>query len=181
MVFCFGSNAFAQYEQGDITVSGGFSMGVFSYNGWGSYGKFSGFPPLFFNLEYSVNEKVAIGPYLGYYGRTFKSGGYKSTFTAVSYGARGTFHASEFLSEVLDLSINEEKVDVYASLMMGFDTYSYKFDEDWYGDSDRLSDTEFDFGTIIGIRYNFTPQAGAFFEFGRGTFGLATIGASVKF
>lgn len=176
MLLCFTTGAFAQYEKGDITANLGLSMGVWSY-GWG-YGGSSGFLPIYANVEYSVNDKVAVGPYLGYYGRNYKSAG--ASFRHMTFGARGTFHASEFLSEALDLDINEEKVDVYASLMMGFETYTWKYTDSWFG-SDRASETQFDFGTIIGMRYNFTPQVGAFIELGRGSYGLATIGGSVKF
>jgi len=171
------STASAQYEKGDLTLNAGISFGLIGY-GYGYYGNSSGFLPISANLEYSVNDKFAIGPYLGMYSRSYGAGDYK--FTALSFGARGTFHASEFLNDNLGMNVNTEKLDIYGSLIIGFETYKWKYADSnldgYYSNGSRLI-----VGPVLGIRYLFSPAFGAFFEGGRGAFGFGTIGITTKF
>ena len=171
------STSFAQYEKGNISVNAGFSFGLIGY-GYGVYGDSRGFLPLSLNLEYNLNDKFAIGPYVGMYSRSYGDGDYK--FRALSFGGRGTFHASDFLNENLNMSINTEKVDIYGSLILGVESYSWKYDdnivEGYYANGSR-----FIFGPVVGIRYLFSPAFGAFFEGGRGAFGYGTIGITARF
>lgn len=170
------STASAQYEKGDIAVNGGFSFGLIGY-GYGYYGGARGFLPVSVNLEYSVNDKFALGPYVGMYSRSYGSGDYR--FRAMSFGARGTFHASEFLNDNLNMSINAEKVDVYGALILGVETYSWKY-ADNIADGYYANGSRFIFGPVLGIRYMFSPAFGAFFEGGRGAFGYGTIGITAR-
>lgn len=177
-VLCgFFSTALAQYEKGDIAVNAGLSFGLIGY-GYGYYGSASGFLPVSVNLEYSINDKFAIGPYFGIYSRSYGAGDYR--FRALSFGARGTFHASEFLNDNLNMSINTDKLDIYGSLILGVETYSWKYDDStiagYYANGSR-----FILGPVLGIRYNFSPAFGAFFEAGRGAFGYGTLGITMKF
>lgn len=171
------STAFAQYEKGDITINAGFSFGLIGY-GYGYYGDARGFLPLTANLEYSISENFSVGPYLGIYSRSYGAGDYK--FTAMSFGGRGTFHAGDFLNENLGMSINTEKLDIYGSVILGFETYKWKYADNsfdgYYANGSRLI-----FGPVLGIRYLFSPAFGAFFEGGRGAFGYGTLGVSMKF
>lgn len=168
--------ASAQYQKGDIAVNAGFSFGLIGY-GYGFYGDARGFLPLSLNLEYSVNDKFAIGPYLGMYSRSYGDGDYK--FRALSFGARGTFHASEFLNDNLNMSVNTEKVDIYASLILGVESYSWKY-ADYIAEGYYSNGSRFIFGPVIGIRYMFSPKFGAFFEGGRGAFGYGTLGITAR-
>ena len=171
------STSNAQYQKGDWTANAGFSFGLIGY-GYGYYGSSSGFLPISLNVEYSVNETFAVGPYVGMYSRSYGSGDYR--FRAMSFGARGTFHANEFLNENLNMSINTEKVDIYASLILGVESYSWKYADNisngYYANGSR-----FIFGPTLGIRYMFAPKFGAFFEAGRGAFGYGTIGITGRF
>src|SRR6187200_2301989 len=90
MVALYGK-ASAQYEKGNIAVNLGVSFGLIGY-GYGYYGSGSGFLPLSVSGEYSINDNFALGAYVGYFSRSYNSGDFR--FTAMSYGARGTFHAS---------------------------------------------------------------------------------------
>ena len=174
--FAVFSHAFAQYEKGDLALNAGFSFGLIGY-GYGYYGSASGFLPLSVNVEYSLNDKWAIGPYLGFFSRSYGSGDFR--FTALSFGGRGTFHASSFLNENLDMNISE-KVDIYASLLLGVETLSWKYRDEsisgYYSNGSRVI-----FGPTVGVRYQFTPKFGAFFEAGRGAFGFGTLGVTGKF
>ncbi len=176
----FSTGAYAQYQKGDILINAGISAGTFGY-GYGLYGSSSGFLPLTVNAEYSLNELFAVGPYAGIYTRSYKYAGYKDRFTALSFGGRGTVHASNLLNEHLELSIDPEKLDFYATVIMGFESRSWNFDAAYEGNPYYANEVYFDFGTIVGVRYNFNPKYSAFFELGRGTFGIGTLGVSGKF
>lgn len=171
------STTMAQYEKGDLTASAGISFGLIGY-GYGYYGGASGFLPVSLNVEYSVNDAFAIGPYVGMYSRSYGAGDYR--FRALSFGARGTFHAGNFLNDNLNMSINTEKVDIYAALLLGVETYSWKYADNiadgYYANGSRVI-----FGPVLGIRYLFSPNFGAFFEGGRGAFGYGTLGVSGRF
>lgn len=177
--FSTGALAQTQYQKGDILVNLGLSVGTFGY-GYGLYGSSSGFLPITASVEYSVNDLVSVGPYAGIYTRTYKYFGYKDRFTALSFGGRGTLHASSLLNEHLELSINEEKLDIYATVIIGFETRSWNFDSSYGGDRYYDNDATFDFGTIVGIRYLLNPKYSVFFELGRGSFGIGTLGVSAK-
>lgn len=174
LLFC-ASGAFAQYEKGDLTLNAGISFGLIGY-GYGFAGSSSGFPPLSVNVEYSLNEMFAVGPYVGFFSRDYGT----IKYNALSFGDRGTFHASGFLNENLDLDINEEKLDIYATLILGFETVGWKYDESLWGNQYNANSNSFIFGPVLGIRYNFNPNLGAFFEGGRGAFGYGTLGISVR-
>jgi hypothetical protein len=182
MIF-FAQSAKAQYEKGDILINPGLSIGSYGYYGYGSYySGSSGFLPLTVNAEYSLNDKFSVGGYAGYYSRSYNYGsGYKDRLTSLSFGARGVFHASGVLNEVLDLNINEEKLDLYAGLILGFTTMNYKYDEKWGGANYNTNlDNRLILGPTVGVRYFFTPKFGAYFETGRNAFGWINLGVSLK-
>lgn len=166
----------AQYQKGNVTVNAGFSIGLIGYS-YGYYSGASGFVPIFANVEYSVNEIFAVGPYVGFYTRSYVNGDFK--FTSISLGARGTAHLSGWLNEKLDMGINEETVDLYAALHLGFESVSWKYRDEsipgYYANSSRGI-----FGPVLGVRYMFAPNFGAFFETGRGAFGWASLGVSLR-
>ena len=168
--------ATAQFEKGDLAVNAGISFGLIGY-GYGYYGSGSGFLPLSLSGEYSINDRFAVGAYVGYFSRSYSSGDFR--FTALSFGGRGTFHASSFLNDKLNMNLSE-KVDVYGSVLLGVETLSWKYRDDtlngYYSNGSRVI-----FGPVLGIRYLFSPNFGAFFEGGRGAFGLGSIGVTGKF
>lgn len=170
------SKVSAQFEKGDLMLNAGFSFGLIGY-GYGYYGSASGFLPLSVNVEYSVNEKFAVGPYLGYFSRSYGGGDFR--FTALSFGGRGTFHARSFLNDNLGMNVSD-KVDIYASLLLGVETLSWKYRDEslsgYYSNGSRVI-----FGPTVGVRYLFSEKFGAFFEAGRGAFGFGTLGISASF
>lgn len=176
--------AHAQYQQGDVLINGGLSLGLLGY-GWGGYTRAGGLPALTVNVEYSLDDRFAVGPYIGYFSRTYKQswsgGSYKHGFSAFAFGARGTAHATDLINEWFDASIDENKLDIYGSAQLGYEIYTWNYDDDLNDDFYPKSSTGgINLGLILGARYNFNEQVGAYFEFGRGTFGLATLGASFR-
>ena len=87
------STTFGQSQKGDIAVNAGFSFGLIGY-GYGYYGNASGFLPVLLNVEYSINDKFAIGPYFGMYSRSYGAGEYK--FRAMSFGQGEHFTPANF-------------------------------------------------------------------------------------
>ena len=183
----FSFSARAQYAKGDITANLGISLGVIGYGGYGYYnGGTTGSLPLSANVEYSINDQFAIGGYLGYYSRSYKytwnGNNYRDRWSITSLGVRGSYHATPLLNDLLDANMSEEKWDIYASLLLGYEVYSWKNGYEGTGFvRDNASSGAVDFGTVIGARYFFNPKFGAFAELGRGSFGLLTVGVSAKF
>jgi hypothetical protein len=176
IVFAFAGSAYSQYNKGDVTVNAGLSVGLIGY-GFGYYGGASGFVPLYANVEFSITPQWSVGPYIGYYGRSYSDGDLR--FMALSFGGRGVFHASEFLNDKLNTSINEDKLDLYAAVHLGAEIVTWRYPDNiadgFYSNSTRII-----VGPVIGIRYLFSPNFGAFLETGRGAFGIATLGITFK-
>jgi hypothetical protein len=167
------------YDKGDISVNAGISFGAIGFGGYGGrFGGYSGFLPLSANVEYSINDKFAVGPYLGFYSRSYKNYDYR--FTALAFGARGTFHATDVINDVLDANIDAEKIDIYGSALLGLENFSSKWDDRLFGNDYNDNYTKARFGLVAGVRYMFTPNIGGFFELGRGALGYSTLGITFK-
>ncbi len=177
---CLGTAANAQYTRGDLTASAGFSFGLIGY-GFGYGSSTFGFPALSASVEYSLDDRFAVGPYLGYFSRTYRSGTYKHGFSVINFGARGTFHATSSLNEWLDLSIDESRWDIYGTVLLGYEVYSWNYDSAFDDDLYDNSTGRLIFGPVVGARYFFNPNLGVYFEAGRGTFGVGSLGISAKF
>jgi hypothetical protein len=182
----FSFSAQAQYAKGDITANAGISLGVFGYGAYGAFGSnFSGFLPLSVAVEYSITDDFALGGYAGYYSRSYKYtvGGdtYRNRWSTYSFGVRGSYHATPLLNDLLDTNIDEEKWDIYGTVLLGYDAYSYTWGDSQFRGDYNYGSGDIDFGTVLGTRYFFNPKFGAFAELGRGTFGVLTLGVTGKF
>jgi hypothetical protein len=176
------SSAQAQYAKGDITANLGISLGVLGYGTYGAFGNnYSGFLPLSVAVEYSVTDAFAVGGYAGYYSRSYKYSTYRDRWSTYSFGARGTYHATPILNDLLDASIPEDKWDIYGTLLLGYDVYSYSWGDDRLRGDYDYNNGNFRLGTVLGTRYFFNPKFGAFVELGRGAHGILTLGISGKF
>ena len=185
-VFAFtllsGSAAQAQFAKGDILINPGVSFLGYGY-GFGYAGGYSGLPALSASVEYSITDQIGVGGYVGYQSRTYKySNNYKDRWSSIGFGARGVYHASSVLNDALNFSINEEKLDIYAGLSLGYQTYSFKYDDSYSSGFPRTtySSGAVVFGGILGVRYMFSPNIGVYGELGRGAFGAITLGATFK-
>lgn len=173
------------YQEGDVSINAGISLGLIGY-GWGYGWNHSFSLPLTVNVDIGVHEYFSAGGYVGYMGRSYTGstyGGYKfkHTFRSYSFGAQGTFHASTFLNEEFDFAIDDKKVDYYVRLLLGYETYSWKWDDGYnFGSINSESSGRMIFGPVLGVRYMFSPNIGGYVEGGRGAFGWLTLGASFK-
>lgn len=173
------------YNEGDVSLNAGISLGTIGY-GWG-YGWNSSFSlPLTATLDIGVHEYFSVGGYAGYMGRSYTdnsySRNYKHTFRSYNFGVQGTFHASSFLNSEFDFAINDTKVDYYARLLLGYEVYSWTYDNSWNTSGINLNSSSgrMIFGPVVGVRYMFTPNVGGYIEGGRGAFGWLTLGISFK-
>lgn len=176
------------YQEGDVSLNMGVSFGLIGY-GWGYSGWSSSFTvPLSANVDFGLSEYFSAGGYVGYMGRSYSGtyyGGdeFKYKFRSYSFGVHGAFHASSFLNNEFDFSIDESKVDYYAKLVLGYEVYSWNYevegDKDFYDEFDTDSGRMI-FGPVLGVRYMFKPNLGGYIEGGRGTFGWLTLGVSLK-
>ncbi len=83
-------------------------------------------PPLTAALEFGVHENFSVGPYVGYASWNYDYTSFNYSWNFLAVGARGSFHYVPVLNEALDLSLDEEKLDFYVSLLVGmeFQTFS---------------------------------------------------------
>lgn len=167
----------------DWNLGLGFGLGY----GWGRYSS-SFFPPINTSLDYGVHENVSVGLYLAYtqakykwVGNDWHQGNYYTYSYTYKYkfyiaGVRGAYHFGDL--------IGEEKLDVYAGLMLGNAflrrTYTY---EDPYKTRAEYYNDSYDGGFVLGLygggRYFFSDKIGVYGEFGWGvTYG--NIGLTIK-
>lgn len=168
------------YQKGDKLLNIGTSLG---YYGYGYFGNKSGFTlPVNASFEYGITDQVSVGPYVGYarwsYEYNVGAGNTKYSWSFLAVGARGTFHYTELLNELTGGDINEEKIDLYVSILMGLEFRSYKDDSgyDYYS-----NDTVLKLGPNVGVRYLLSKNIGVYAEGGRGSFGWLNFGFSAKF
>lgn len=168
------------YEKGEKVLNIGMSLG---YYGYGYFGNRTGFTlPLNASLEYGITEEISAGPYIGYARWSYKYnngfGDTKYSWTFMTVGARGSFHYTKILNELTDGDINEEKVDLYISLLLGAEVRTYKDDGGFnYYDND----TVIRLGPNLGVRYLVSKNFGVYLEGGRGTFGWLNFGLAARF
>jgi len=182
LALCFvlaGQSVIAQkkaYEQGDYIANLGVSLGYYGYGYVGS--RSGGFIPITASVEKGFHEHISAGPYIGYASWKYKGVGYNYSWNFTSVGARGTFHAVSLLNESLDMGINENKIDLYGTLIAGLEFRSFKGDE--FIES-YANETNFFIGPVLGAKYKFNDKVGVYFEGGRGAFGYGTFGVSANF
>ncbi|MEM9829459.1 MAG: hypothetical protein AAF944_02415 [Bacteroidota bacterium] len=168
------------YEKGTniLNIGLGLGRGVRSYNRR-SLGYNFGYTGIgaSLNASYEVgfHEYFSAGVYGGI-------GRYTTIWdwnvTAIGAGVRGSFHYVALANEALDLGLNEDKLDLYISVVLGAEVISTNIDDEFFGD-DRVSGTYIDFGTILGGRYMLNERFGVYTELGYGALSVWTIGLTV--
>lgn len=163
------------FEKGDILLNGGLSLG---YYGYGFSGSRTGFTvPITVSGEFGITEDISVGPYVGFarWRYDFQNDNYSWRFFTV--GGRGTYHFSRLLNELTDGSIDEEKMDLYGSILLGAEVRTYSGPEAFFSDD---TDVVVRLGPVLGLRYYFNQRLGAYFEGGRGTFGYLNFGLTLR-
>ncbi len=181
-VFGLAIPAVAQYEKGDLLINPGVSLFGYNYGLGGYYNSYSASPALSLSVDYNLTDNISLGGYLGYQSISYKHGTYKDRRSNTGFGARGIFHATEVLNDAFSSNIDSEKWDFYGGVSLGYEIYTYRYDDNYAGVRYDYSGSTGGFvaGIVLGTRYMFTPKIGAFAELGRGAFGALTIGATFK-
>lgn len=140
------------HEQGDINLSPGINFGNYKYHG-PDFGL-----SLIFYADFSPHDYASVGPYFG----TVISSG-----TAFDFGARGNFHAWQFIDDRVEDDLRADILDIYFSLYVGAEVSNY------YKSRARG-------GAMFGLRWYFVESVALMFEVGAPPVGFTTIGVSFK-
>ena len=167
------------YEEGDKIFQVGLGLGraIGGYN-W-AYGGGLG-ASLNAAFEVGIHEYFSVGAYgaFGRYSYGFRRLGVGNdedyTLTAVAAGVRGSFHYLTLLNEAFDTNIDEEKLDLYVSVLLGLEFFSSNISDDFV----NYSSTVFDGGAVLGGRYKFSPRMAVFTELGYAGLSVWTLGVS---
>jgi len=163
-----------QFTKGTLVFNAGVSVGLIGYSGYG-YLDGTGFLPVTLSGEYSLNELIGVSGYLGFYGRSFGGGAVK--YSVVTFGGRFVFHATDLLNDKLKSRL-PERLDLYATLILGYRIYSWSSNDGTPIPSNTGNVT---FGPALGARYMLIKNFGVYAELGRGPFGVFGTGLSLKF
>jgi hypothetical protein len=182
LILLISSASIAQSKKGQTSYGPGsrlFNAGAaFGLIGYGYGANYRGLFPVTANVEFSLNDKIALGPYVGFFSRRYNFTT-DARLTVMSFGGRGTIHASGLINELVDGNIDGEVLDIYVTLIAGFEVIDWKYDGSSTGSYNN--NVGFIVGPTVGIRYYLKPKIGLFLEGGRGAFGFATLGLSAKF
>ncbi len=132
-------------------------------------------PPVNASMEFGIHEFVTVGPFAAYSSWTYPT----RTRSFINVGARGSFHFSPLLNDLLDGSIDENQIDFYASMLSGIEFRRYGASSD-EGISGYFDNTRVFLGPVAGVRFYFSDNIGVFSEVGRGALGAVTVGVSVS-
>ncbi len=166
--------------QNENLIGAGISLGYYSYGFAGS--RSMGVPPLSAYYEKGVHDYFTVGPFVGFARWSYSSsyaGDWKYSWTFINVGARGSFHATGFLNDILGMEMDEEKIDWYLTLLLGMEFRNYK--DDYGGHGGIHSNTSnFFIGPSAGVRYYVSDNFAIFAEGGRGALGALTFGVSLR-
>jgi len=157
-------------------LGGGFFIG---YYGYGFFGTRSlSIPPFNAYYEFGVHEYVTLGPFAGMARWDYRWSNSDYTWTFYHLGARGSFHLTNIINEVLGGDIDEDKIDWYVSVLSGleirnFDSQTFP---DLYENRVRIF-----LGPITGVRYYLGNNFAIYAEGGRGALGVLSFGVSLRF
>jgi len=160
---CFSQNT--HFKKGQATLQAG--IGFFSnLDATISTGQGIAFPlkmpPLSISADFAITDAVSLG---GYIGRAVSDVNMVGLFETrnlgtMNYtiiGARGLYH--------FDLT---KSLDTYGGAMLGYTIMKEKGNEDEYETESNMLAYNF----LVGAKYSFTPNVGAFVEFGYGVAAL---------
>jgi len=160
-IVSFQNSAHAQaYAKGDKLLNLGIGLGTYGAGGLGLGGSF----------EYGIHDAISVGVLGGYSGRSNYLGS-GSSWSVITIGVRGSYHLGELLK------LNDDKIDLYAGLGLGYRNISWGYSGSAYSNS-------YGSGVVflghIGGKYYLKPNLGVFAELGSG-FGTLQAGVAFKF
>ncbi len=175
--FYLASQDMFNYRGQDI-LGGGLSLGYYSYGFTGS--RSIGIPPLSAYYELGLHDHITAGPFLGYARWSYKYAvqDYRYSWSFINAGARGSFHITGFMNEILGTEIDEEKIDWYLTLLAGMEFRQYS--DTGNNTLGYANQSNFFIGPSAGVRYYFSENLAVYLEGGRGAFGAVSFGVSLR-
>ena len=162
--------------EGVSLLGGGLFIG---YYGYGFFGTRSlSIPPFNAYYEFGVHEYVTLGPFAGMGRWDYRYINSDYSWTFYHLGARGSFHLTNIINEVLGGDIDEEKIDWYVSILSGLEIRNFNSQTfpELYDNTVRIF-----IGPITGVRYYLGDNFAIYAEGGRGALGVLSFGVSLKF
>lgn len=157
------SNAQAQYQKGDKLLNLG--IGINSYYGGGI--------PIGAALEVGITDEISVGGAASYLSHSYGSSIYSWKYSSLYVGGRGSYHVNKLLN------LNEEKIDLYGGLGLGYRTYTVKDRDPNYNYG--YNNGALTLGGFVGGRYYFSEKMAVYAELGAGGYSNANIGITFKF
>ena len=136
-------------------------IGIKSYYGGGI--------PLGASFEYGLTDDISVGANIDYL--STKYNGYK--FSAFYFGLRASYHFNELLE------INKDNVDVYGGLTIGYRKFSW-VNNVYEGTLGKSYESGVYLGALVGGKYYFSDNMGAFAELVAGGATNARLGLAFK-
>lgn len=154
------------FQQGDKLLNIGVGLSSYYYG-----------TPVGASYESGISDDISVGAQFDY-----NSGNYNYNsnsrwgYSAYYLGIRGSYHLNNILQ------LNEDKVDLYAGVGLGYQ--KFRWDDERYGYGygyyyDYRSGLFFNY--FVGGKYYFTPKIGAFVELGYTGLSSSRVGISFKF
>jgi hypothetical protein len=121
--------------------------------------------------EYGVTEDISVGALIDYYQWSYDAwAGYGGKYTYIVFGAQGNYHFGKLLKW-------ESKLDPFAGLVLGYESVSWKWDnqvfQGWSASSSGLV-----LGGQAGLRYFVSPTVALY---GQAGFGITYLKVGVDF
>jgi hypothetical protein len=171
-----GASSFAKNGYDPTMKVAQFGIGVGGLGGF--YGS-SNLPVLTAGLDFGIDKMFSAGGRIGYTSSTFENpyfiaatrAIYRWKYTYITIAGRGSYH----------YPIENEKLDLYGGVDLGYNIVSSKYDGDVAGRlyAASASGSYMFFGVHVGGRYYFSQSLAAFGELGYG-YGILNVGISLK-
>jgi hypothetical protein len=159
LAFSTTKSAAQAYQNGRNYLNAGIGLGTYGGGGLGLNASF----------EHGFTDQISAGGIVAYSRYNFGVLDYRWNF--LMFGARGSYHLTELLN------INNDKLDLYAGLGLGYRAASYSGPGGSYVGT--LGSGVFFMGHV-GARYFFSENVGGFAEAGAGVSNLL-LGVTFKF
>jgi hypothetical protein len=186
ILFCLSyqdSKAQAFTGEGDLQLNLGISLLPIGYNIRDRHISYrsTGFLPVTLNAEYGIHKYIGVGGYFGFYNRGYRHSFNMDDWSRTNYysiGARATLHSTPIINNALELNIDEDAWDIYATVIAGYEIISHNAYNNGFRSIYMTGRPRY--GITLGVRYMVTNAIGLFIEGGAGAFGLTSLGVTFK-
>ncbi len=160
------SQSSSGFHQGDKLINIGVGLSSYYYG-----------TPVGASFESGISDDISVGAQFDYNSSNYDyDNRSRWGYSAYYLGIRGSYHLNNILQ------LNEDKVDLYAGVGLGYQRF--RWDDERYGYGYGYSynyRSGLFFNYYVGGKYYFTPKVGAFVELGYTGLSSSRVGISFKF